>query len=102
MSEILENMGITDAFDSNKADLSGMGTADDGNVYLSRIIHKTFIEVAEGGTRTGAATVIEAVAESCAEIPEIRNVILDRPFMFVIFETNTTAPLFIGTYESVE
>lgn len=98
LSDMLASMGMTDAFDSNRADLTGLGEAD-GNIYLSRVIHKTFIEVAESGTRAGAATVIEAVEECAMETPEIKYVTLDRPFLFIIFETENSTPLFIGTYE---
>ncbi|MGN1409360.1 MAG: serpin family protein [Eubacteriales bacterium] len=98
LSDVLKSMGMTDAFDSKLADLTGLGEAD-GNIYLSRVIHKTFIEVAESGTRAGAATVIEAVEECAMETPEIKYVTLDRPFLFIIFETENSTPLFIGTYE---
>lgn len=98
MSEVLKSMGMTDAFDFNLADLSGLGEAY-GNLYVNRVIHKTFIEVAEGGTRAGAATAVEVAEETAMETPEIKYVTLDRPFLFVIFETENCTPLFIGTYE---
>ena len=64
------------------------------------MLHKTFIEVAEKGTKAGAATVIEMFDECALE--EVREVILDRPFAYVIFETTDYVPLFIGTYENVK
>ena len=95
MGEILTAMGMSDAFDSSAADFSGLGTSDDGNIYLSRVIHKTFISVAEKGTKAGAATVIEA-ADECAMEIEIKRVILDRPFLYMIVDTTSNTPIFIG------
>ena len=50
MSAVLKTMGMTDAFDSSLADFSKMATHTDGNIYISRVLHKTFISVAEQGT----------------------------------------------------
>jgi len=100
LSEILISMGMEDAFDADKADLTDLGTAD-YNLYISRVIHKTKIEVDEKGTKAGAATVVEVLVGSAApEDPKI--VYLDRPFMYLIVDTESYLPLFIGTTLSVE
>lgn len=96
MSEILKAMGMSDAFDSNMADFSRMAKHTDGNIYISRVLHKTFISVAEQGTKAGAATVIEAAAEGAMEM-EIKRVTLDRPFVYMILDTETNTPIFMGT-----
>jgi len=96
MSEILKAMGMPDAFDSSLADFSKMAKHTDGNIYISRVLHKTFISVAEQGTKAGAATVIEAAAESAMEM-EVKRVTLDRPFLYMILDTKTNTPIFIGT-----
>lgn len=101
MSDILKGMGMTDAFDHKKADLTGLGTSPEGNLYISRVIHKTTIEVDEKGTKAGAATVVEVVAESAAPI-ETKEVLLDRPFVYMIIEKETGLPLFMGTLLTVE
>ena len=95
MSEVLEGMGMVDAFDSLKADFSRLGQSEDGNIYISRVIHKTFIEVGELGTRAGASTAIE-IAEECAP-EEIKQVYLDRPFVYMIVDWENKVPLFVGT-----
>lgn len=97
MSELLAAMGMPDAFDSGIADFSGLGTSADGNIYLSRVIHKTFISVAEKGTKAGAATVVEAACESALEMEEIKEVILNRPFLYMIVDTLSNTPIFMGT-----
>ena len=100
MSDILIKLGMTDAFDSDLADFSGIGKSPRGTIFINRVLHKTFIEVAEKGTKAGAATVVEMFDECALE--EVREVILDRPFAYVIFETTDYVPLFIGTYENLK
>ena len=43
-------MGMTDAFDYKRADFSNLGTSEDGNICIGRILHKTHISVTETGT----------------------------------------------------
>ena len=96
MSDILKAMGMTDAFDSSLADFTGMAAHTDGNIFISRVLHKTFISVAEQGTKAGAATVVEATPESAMEM-EIKRVTLDRPFVYMILDMETNTPIFMGT-----
>ena len=98
MSDVLKTMGMTDAFDSNKADFSSLATYSGGNIFLNRVIHKTFISVGEQGTRAGAATVIEAAAEAAMEPEEIKEVILNRPFLYMIWDMEAKMPVFMGTF----
>lgn len=95
MSSLLQMMGIKDAFNPNTADFSGMGSLKDGNLFISRVLHKTFIAVDERGTKAGAATVIET-RNTSALIEESREVILDRPFVYMIVDLEENLPLFIG------
>jgi len=100
LSDILVSMGMVDAFDVEKSDLTDLGIADD-NLYISRVIHKTKIEVGEKGTKAGAASVVEVLVGSAApEDPKI--VYLDKPFMYLIVDTESYLPLFIGTILFVE
>ena len=94
MSKILEGMGMTDAFDANSADFSGLGTSSDGNIFISRVIHKTYISVDEKGTKAGAATAVEVKKEAAAL--DSKEVILDRPFVYMIIDCEAKLPLFIG------
>lgn len=99
MSEILKAMGMTDAFDENSADFSGLGSSTDGNLFVGRVLHKTFISVEERGTRAGAATVVEAAPTAAppGEPEEIKRVILDRPFLYMIVDISSNTPIFIGS-----
>ena len=95
LNELLESMGMTAAFDGFQADFSGLGISTAGNIYISRVIHKTFISVAEDGTRAGAATLVEACDEAAAMDP--KQVYLDRPFVYMLIDCQTGIPFFIGT-----
>jgi serpin B len=104
MGEILEEMGMTDAFDDEKANFSGMGTYAGEDLFISRVLHKTFISVAEQGTRAGAATVVEMAPEAAppTEPEEIKRVILDRPFLYMIVDTSSNTPIFMGTLMEIQ
>lgn len=102
MSELLEEMGMTDAFDGAKADFSVMATSTSGNIYMNRVLHKTFIEVSPVGTKAGAATVVEMNRESCPMYEKIYDVRLDRPFLYMIIDCENNMPVFIGNVNSVE
>lgn len=103
MSEILQQMGMNDAFSKNDADFSRLGIyhSDGSNIYISRVLHKTFISVAEQGTKAGAATVIELPAEGAFANPEYRTVTLDRPFVYLLIDCENNLPFFIGTMMDV-
>lgn len=100
MSEILSGMGMPTAF-SLAADFSGIGQYNGLDLYINRVIHKTFIEVAEQGTRAGAVTVVEMYPESAAP-GEIKNVVLDRPFVYMLIDCENNIPFFIGTLMDVD
>ncbi len=94
----LAAMGMPDAFDPDTADFSGLGTSTGGNIFISRVLHKTYMAVDERGTKAGAVTMVEA-ADGCeADGPEEpKRVILDRPFLYLLIDCETNLPLFIGT-----
>lgn len=95
LSEVLKAMGMTDAFDADGADFSRMATAE-YNIYISQVLHKTEISVAEEGTRAAAVTAVIA-ANGAAPIEDYRTVTLNRPFVYMIFDCQENVPLFLGT-----
>ena len=99
MKEILKALGMTDAFDGERADFSGIGIGDGTGVFINRVLHKTYISVNEQGSRAGAASSVE---ETLGSPPEIKNIKLDRPFIFAIVETNNSIPVFIGAVNNVK
>jgi serpin B len=90
LNDILKNMGMSIAF-SDFADFTGINPA--GNLFISNVKHKSFVEVNEEGTEAAAATVVEI---SFTSVPEEKYVIADRPFVFIITEKATSAVVFIG------
>lgn len=103
MKDILKAAGMNNAFDENTADFSGLGTYQDGNIFISRVLHKTYIDVDEDGTRAGAATVVEMIAESAMmKEEESKTVILDRPFVYAIIDNENQLPIFIGSVMEIQ
>ena len=100
MNDALIAMGIPDAFDPVAADFGKMATttAGNGNIYISRVLHKTFIAVDELGTKAGAVTMVAMTAAGAMMVPDdIKVVNLDRPFIYAIIDNSTNLPVFIGT-----
>ena len=94
--DCLKKLGMTDAFDRS-ADFSPMSSTD---LYVSGVEHRTFIEVTEGGTRAAAVTGVTMAAKTAA--PSLKTVILNRPFLYMIVDTENSLPVFIGTVNSVK
>jgi serpin B len=88
----LKTMGMPTAFDSEKADFSGLNTKLP--TYISDVIHKTHITVDEEGTRAAAVTAV--IMEAGCALVEPKEVYLTRPFLFMILDENTKLPVFIG------
>lgn len=102
MSEILKGMGMTRAFDPDNAEFGRLGVSENGNLYISRVLHKTFISVGEKGTKAGAATVVEMLDCAAVEPPETKQVYLDRPFVYMLIDCENNIPFFIGTMMDLE
>ncbi len=100
MNDALNNLGIKQAFDDSEADFTGMARSPRGNIFINQVIHKTFIEVNERGTKASAVTAVEMTDECVSE--ELKYVILDRPFVYAIVDNDTNLPIFIGTVLEVE
>lgn len=87
----LDRLGLQDLFTSNKADLSGMSGSRD--LFISKIVHKAFVEVNEEGTEAAAATA--GIAAFCMLMPE-EEFTADHPFLFFIRHNPTANVLFLG------
>lgn len=102
LSDIFEHMGMTHAFDCETADFTSLGSCTEGPLYISRILHKTYISVDERGTRAGAATAVEMLRATSLAPQEVKTVYLDRPFLYMLIDCEENLPVFIGTLERVE
>lgn len=99
-SVVLRAMGMVDVFDIGAADLGGMVSSGKDELYVSRVLHKTYISVAEKGTRAGAVTLEELFLKGM-EPMESTEVILDRPFVYMIVDCENNVPFFIGCVNSI-
>ncbi|XP_053570621.1 ovalbumin-related protein X-like [Bombina bombina] len=90
----LQNMGMVDAFSRQKANLSGISEV---GLYVSKVVHKAFLEINEEGTEAAAATGITIVPKKLT-IPEIFKV--NHPFLFFILHNESKTIIFMGKYIS--
>ncbi len=88
LNDDLRALGMVDAFDAGRADLSGM--VPGGGVWIEEVRQKSFVKVDEEGTEASAATGV-TVVESLP--PTVR---FDRPFLMAIRERLTGSILFMG------
>uniref|UniRef100_A0A8D2B0F4 Serpin B7 n=1 Tax=Sciurus vulgaris TaxID=55149 RepID=A0A8D2B0F4_SCIVU len=75
----LRALGLKDIFDESRADLSGI--ASGGRLYISKLMHKSYIEVTEEGSLATAATESNIVEK---QLPDSTVFRADHPFLFVI------------------
>jgi serpin B len=93
LKDLLVALGMTSAFNPSAADFSGMdGT---GGLFISNVIHKAFIDVAEKGTEAAAATAV--VMKDAGAGPRVDlSVRADHPFLYFLRDQPTGAILFMG------
>lgn len=103
LSDRLKALGMTDAFDWSTADFAAIGSSPNGPLYISKVLHKTYISVDEKGTKAGAATAVEMPAGGAAPTPAVApTVYLDRPFLYMLVDLETNLPAFIGAVTAME
>jgi serpin B len=91
LNDVLSALGMEMAFTPGAANFSKMRPAND--LYISKVMHKTFVDVYEEGTEAAAATSVE-IGLTCACGPfEFR---VDRPYLFAIREKYSGTIIFMG------
>lgn len=93
LRETLAELGMENAFQEGRADFSGMSGSRD--LFVSDVIHEAYVKVDETGTEAAAATAVVIRGPTAAPIPPI-ELILDRPFVFVIMDDLSGSVLFMG------
>jgi len=93
LNDVLTALDMGVAFSEN-ADFTNLYKP--GGVFISRVKHKTFVQVDEEGTEAAAVTVVEIGYTSEPQGFAMR---IDRPFVFMIRENNSGSILFIGRIE---
>ncbi|EHB08563.1 Serpin B12 [Heterocephalus glaber] len=91
LKAVIQDMGITDIFDETKADLTGISPSR--SLHLSKILHKTFVEVDEDGTQAAATSGAVGVEKSLPSWVEFNA---NHPFLFFIRHNKTQTILFCG------
>jgi serpin B len=97
LKEPLKDMGIVDAFDTDKADFTGISAS--GELFISGVVHQTHIGVNEKGTEAAAVTMIDMDGSAPYNKYEFKA---DHPFMFFIEDKRTGCMLFMGKVENPE
>jgi serpin B len=98
LNSILSSMGMSVAFDKDHADFSNIDGYKD--LYISKVLHKTFVEVNEEGTEAAAVTSVEIGVTSVGPGNEVIYFRADKPFVLAIKEKNTSAIMFMGMLEN--
>jgi serine protease inhibitor len=97
LNDALKALGMGIAFDPDRANFTGIGQTS-GNIFISRVKHKTFAEVNEEGTEAAAATSVEmSVTSAMREPPKTFRMIVDHPFFCAIRDNRTGTVLFVGS-----
>jgi serpin B len=92
LGEKLQALGMKRAFNSKEADFSGMTSATP--LFISKVLHKAFVDVNEAGTEAAAATAV--VMTKGAAPAKVVEFVADHPFLFLIRENATGCILFMG------
>src|SRR5262249_1325857 len=91
LNEPLKALGMKKAF--GPADFSGIGGSP-GNLYISAVVHKAYVEVNEEGTEAAAATAVVVRGQSAPPPPPVFRA--HPPFLFLIRDTRSDSLLFLG------
>ena len=94
MKPILTAMGMGLAFNPDSADFTRINAG--GNLYISGVKHKTYIETNEEGSEAAAVTSVEIGVTSVGP-DQPYSFTINRPFVYFISEKSTGTILFIGT-----
>ena len=93
LNKALQSLGMKQAF----TDEANFTKASPQGLILNDVVQKTHIELGPQGVKAGAAT--KAEVNLSAAVTEHR-VVLDRPFLFLIVDNESSLPVFIGALYS--
>ncbi len=91
LNDALKAQGMEVAFDKSRSDFSNLGISPQGNLYISNVDHRTFLEIDEKGVEGAAVTSVTISADS---LPPIIN--FDHPFVVIIYHKELNVILFLG------
>jgi len=94
---IVAKMGASDLMTAGVADMSGIG-GEQGDLYVSDVLHKAVVDVNEEGSEAAAATGVVIMTRMMAVMNRDPPFIADRPFLFFVYDQHTLVPMFAGRY----
>lgn len=97
LKDMLNQLGILKAFDET-AEFENMFNS--GNMCITDVIHKTYIDVDEKGTEAAAVTSVGMTGSAAP--PEPIEIKFNKPFTFVIKDNISGEILFMGEYAFTE
>ena len=93
LKDTLQDMGVTDLFDAERADLRDLAVSQAGNIWIANALQRTVIEVDRHGTKAAS---ISLFSGNDAAGPMETEVILNRPFIYAVVDDQSHLPVFLG------
>lgn len=98
LKDALVKLGMVTCFNENAADFSQMTSGTE--LFIGAVVHKAFINVDEDGTEAGAVTAVVMMTRCRPMQPQV-EMIVNRPFLFILKEKTLDTCLFIAKIESI-
>lgn len=95
LNDALKALGMEVAFHPSNANFSKIGSTAEGNPYISRVEHKTFLKIDEKGAEGAAVT---AVGIGATSIPPLID--FNRPFMIQLVHKPSNTSIFSGIIQN--
>lgn len=103
LNNILQRLDMNNAFSRFLADFSDMmNLSPDEDLWIDKVLHKTYISVDEEGTEAAAVTAVMMDGATSAKPKEPIEVKFNKPFYFVIRDDTNREILFMGRYAYAE
>jgi serpin B len=103
LKKTLIALGMPTAFGQGgqDADFTGLNSVPGAGTHIGDVLHKTFIDLSESGTKAAAVTAVIMKNESMPMPKEQKKVFLDHPFLFMILDNTNGLPVFFGTVKDI-
>ena len=101
LNKSLSNLGLKKAFTT--ADFTGISTTS--RLQISKVTHKTFIEVSEEKTEAAAVTTVsysDGLMPVDDQKPKPKEFKANHPFIFMIIDSKTKGIIFMGRYVNAQ
>ena len=98
LGDALKGLGMSDAFDSKKADFTAIANPPkpEDRLFIGEVFHKAFVKVDEKGTEAAAATAVSMKAGAAAPAAPPKEFVADHPFLFFLRDAKSGTILFAG------